>query len=216
MRATLTTLLLIASLGHAANAATGIFGSYLFLDVDGAASTFGLTKNGAASTPDFAGVDFGAFDPSGMTLTLLGGEANTYKNNGGNVTGAALYYSVYPSGGSAASFVGVPLSFKANTPYTDAGGVPINGFGDQAWSNDAAAVDLLNGLSAGDYNLEVYVQAFTNQGDQYHNAGGANYTATFSVAAVPEVTPALALPVLIGAVAATRALRRKRRAVCCA
>lgn len=193
-------------------AGTGIFGTYLFIDADGSATTYGLTETGGASTTDFSGIDLGIFDSVTMTLTLNGAQANTFKNGGGDVTGAELSYRVFESSGSPGSFNQVSLGFGANSTYTDAGGVTISGGGDQKWEATAAGVDLLDGLAAGTYDLEVFVKAFTNEGDRFHNNGGSNYIGSFTVSAVPEVSAALALPLLLGSVWGFRSLNRQRTA----
>ncbi|MCA9238776.1 MAG: hypothetical protein KDA37_01185 [Planctomycetales bacterium] len=192
------------------HAGTGIFGTYLFLDIDGSPITYGLSETGGASTPDFQGVDLGDFNPISMSLTLDGAQANTFKNGSGDVTGADLFYTVYPTGGPQGSFTQVSLSFAANSPYTDAGGVSIGGGGDQKWETTNANIDLLASLAPGDYNLEVYIRASTNEGDRYHNAGGANYIGSFSISSIPELSSFVGMG-LVSAVFGGMSLRRRQR-----
>ncbi len=191
-------------------AGAGIFGTYIFIDADGTSTTYGLTETGGATTADFAGIDLGSFVPGAMTLTLDGGQANTFKNGGSDVFGAKLSYRVFESGGTGAAFSDIPFGFGANATYVDAGGVTISGGGDQKWEETSAGVDLLDGLTVGTYNLEVFVTAFTSDGDVFHNAGGSNYIGSFTVSAVPEVSAALSLPLLLGSVFGVRSLRRRR------
>lgn len=199
-----------------AMAGTGIFGTYLFIDADGMATTYGLTETGGASTVNFPSIDLGVFDSATMALTLNGAQANTFKNGGGNVTGAELSYRVYESGGTPSSFNQVNLGFGANSTYIDAGGVTISGGGDQKWEEPTAGVDLLDGLAPGTYDLEVFVKAFTNEGNRFHNDSGggpgSNYIGSFTVSAVPEVSATLAMPLLLGSVWGFRSLKRRRTA----
>lgn len=217
LRSCLIALVVTAcSFASQAMAGTGIFGTYLFIDADGSATTYGLTDHPMASSPDFDGADLGTFDSGLMTLTLNGAEANTFKNGGSDVTAAELSFRVYESGGTPGSFNQVGLGFGANSTYLDAGGVTISGGGDQKWEELTAGVDLLDGLAPGTYDLEVFVKAFTSDGDRFHNddgsGPGSNYIGSFTVSAVPEVSAALALPLLLGSVWGFHSMKRRRTA----
>ncbi len=168
----------------------GIFGGYIVLSLNGGSSNFYKIENAAdTTTPPFSGVYFGMFDPSmGQTFVLTGGEADTFKNGASNVTGADLDYRIYPTGSPSGSFTSLNLPFNS-----DLGG------GDQKWQTLTASTDLLSGLANGNYTLEVYVHSSTNEGDQYLNNGGPNYTATFSVVPEPSSLALIAGPVLLGA-----------------
>ncbi len=158
-----------------ASAASGIFESYIVVNTiwyDAGATT--------VTNPDFQGTNFGSFDPTG-TLTLNGGQIKTWKNGTSNVTGAKMYYRVYS--GTAGSFTEIDLPWRQDINSSD-----------QRWDTTTAGINLLNGLSAGIYTLEIYFKATTNEGDQYHNNGGANYKATFTVNAVATLTPTPVTP----------------------
>lgn len=97
------------------------------------------------------------------------------------------------------------LAFGANATNVDLGGNTFSGSGDQEWKGGFSSIDLLSlaTAGAGDYNLEVFLRANTNEGDRFINNGGVNYVATF---AIPE--PSKSLFVLIGLLGL--ATRRRR------
>ncbi len=151
----------------------GIFQTYIILDINGTGNQFlagGINSDGA---PTFAGQNFGTLS----SLVLNGGEIKTFKNSGGDVTGAEINYRVYEQGTTPGSFNTVNLPFDANLPNP----------GDQRWQQALAGVDLLSGLSAGNYDLEVFWRATTNIGDQFDSNFGSNFTSSFSVAGSPTV-----------------------------
>ena len=98
-------LLAIAAGTTGAMADSGIFGGYITLNLNGAGSAFYKLENPADnSTPPFSGVNFGIFNPAlGQSFLLTGGEADTYKNSGSNVSASYLNYRIYPTG-SPSSF----------------------------------------------------------------------------------------------------------------
>ncbi len=133
--------------------------------------------------PDFQGTNLGTFVVGSVPLTLNGGQIKTWKNGSSDVWGGNLNYRLYPAGSPDGSFTAVPLPFDANLPNP----------GDQQWTNTAANVDLLSGLTEGSYTLEIYFDSPTNEGTNYNNNGDANYTATFTVATAVTLTDARAL-----------------------
>ena len=207
-----TGLLLVAAslIPLTASAGTGVFGSYVGIDNGGGNAWYGANQPGPTTLWAFDGADLGDFTV-GDSVLLSGGELLTWKSDGGDVTGANLYYSVYADGSSAGSFNQVGINWTSNSAFNDAAGNNFVGGGDQKWSTMTSAPDLLSGLGAGDYNLAVYFMANTNEGDRYDSNGGNNYIAAFSVSepspAVPE--PASAM-LLIAAVLPLALLRRRR------
>jgi len=176
-----------------ASAASGIFESFGIVKINASTNYYDLQA--ATGNPDFQGASFGTLDiSSGNTLTLVGGEIKTFKNGTSDVTGAFFDYRVYKTGDTPGSFIEFGLPFDS-----DIGG------GDQKWDKTDENVDLLTGLSSGDYTLEVFARATATGPTETHfsNNGGANYTATFTV--VPE--PASAMLGLFGA---ALLLRRRR------
>ncbi|MBO0950314.1 T9SS type A sorting domain-containing protein [Fibrella forsythiae] len=144
-----------------------MFQTYAVINVDGNESYRAGGINAAGSNT-FNNSTYGS---ANSFITLKGGQIKTYKNNGGDVTGARLYYRVYPAGSPAGTFTLVNLPFGSN----------LNGSGDQLWENTGANINLASGLPAGNYTIEVYWQITTNLGDRYDSNGGANFTATFTV-----------------------------------
>lgn len=146
----------------------GIFQTYIILDINGGGNQFlagGINSDGA---PTFDGGSYGTV----TSLVLNGGEMKTFKNGGGDVFGGELNYRVYEQAATPGAFNQVNLPFDANLPNP----------GDQRWQEALAGIDLLNGLSAGNYVLEVFWRSPTNQGDQFDSNFGNNFSATFSVA----------------------------------
>ncbi len=149
-------------------AAAGIWQSYIILN-----STY-YDVNAATANPDFNGQNLGTFIAGSAPLALNGSQIKTYKNNGTDITSARLYYRIYPSGSPSGSFTSMNLPWNA-----DLGG------GDQQWQEAGQTVDLLSGLSDGNYVLEIYYEASTNGVNAaaiiYDNNGGSNYSASFTV-----------------------------------
>ena len=108
-------------------------------------------------------------------VTAVGGEVKTFKNDGGNVTGAYLDYRIWLTGNESGSFIERSIPFNENDPFVA---------GNQKWQLTGDNINVLSGLANGNYTLEIYFRASGNQGDVFDNVGGANYEATFAV--VPE------------------------------
>ncbi|MBK6965790.1 MAG: hypothetical protein IPH20_18160 [Bacteroidales bacterium] len=85
---------------------------------------------------------FGTFI-SGMSSTLVAYDVKTYKNSGSDVTGGAFYYVIYPKGNrpTSPSFSSQALSFQQDL-----------GSGNQKWGFSGASINVLSGLSDGEYN----------------------------------------------------------------
>jgi hypothetical protein len=177
--------------------ATGIFGSYI--DIFTTTSTVYKGEN-FSSNPNIQGASFGTLNLAD-TLIITRSQIDTFKNGGGNVTGAEIQYRVYLTAGSPGSFSQQSYGFQANSTYTDIGGMTITGGGDQAWGNNTD-INLNPGV-AGNYTLEVFFKAFTNEGDRFSNNGGNNFKATFTV--VPEPSAAL-----LGGLGVLALMRRRR------
>lgn len=175
-----------------ANAATGIFESYGILKINASTNLY-YDMQASTTNPDFQAANLGIFDISvGNTLVLAGGEIKTFKNGASDVTGGKFDYRVFKVGDTPGSFGEFTLNFNS-----DLGG------GDQKWDNTAANVNLLTGLGNGNYTVQVFAYSTTNEGNQFSNNGGANYSANFSV--IPEPTSAA-----LGLIGSLLLLRRKR------
>lgn len=153
------------------------------------------------NTSGFNGLNLGTFNPStGDTLTLVGGEALTFKNNGGgltgtDVTGTFVNYSI--DGGS---FMSLSLPFNQDNVSGNAG--------DQRWASDTYNVNLLTGLSLGTHTISFFASGTTNGNQIFDSNGGANYTASFTVVPEPS-TWAMGSLTALGLVGSV--LRRVRR-----
>lgn len=185
---TLSTLAALLASGAASAAAVGIFGSYVALDADGPGAAgfawYGGTQPGPVTGPAFHGADLGDFT-LGAQAYISGAEVLSWKNSGGDVTGAFLAWRV--DGGA---FTTQAIGFTSDRPFNDAMGNPFASTpGDQKWAQlSGTPIDFLAGLGAGDHTLELYWSIGSNIGDRFDSRGGANYTASFSVLA-PSTAP---------------------------
>ncbi|MFM1931048.1 MAG: hypothetical protein RL226_351 [Bacteroidota bacterium] len=123
-----------------------IFQSYAILDF-GSGNDFRAGGENADAALTFAGTYYGSFRPSD-TFILNGGELKTFKNGSSNVCGGTIYYRVYKRGETPGAFNSIAIGFDA-----DLGG------GDQRWQTANAGIDLVSGLSEGNYVLQVWFDA---------------------------------------------------------
>lgn len=166
--------------------AAGMFDQFIIVNT-GPSAYYDI--GAVTGNPDFQGTNLGDFSSGGSLL--LGGQGKSFKNGSSDVTGMALYYRVW-QGSASGAFTPLNYAFQSNL------GPP----GDQQWGSDVAGANgtafftgnLITGLSAGSYSLEVYSQISTNGLDgasnpTVNNNGGNNFIASFSV--VPEPSRAL-------------------------
>ena len=143
------------------------------------ALNFGATNFVSGST--FNNQNLGIFLPN-PGYQLKGGSVNTFKNSGDDIIGARMFYRVILVGSfEFTPFTTINLPFGQNLPSA----------GDQEWKTDADSILFMNGLAAGNYNLEVYYEAdftFSPNGNGAHidNNGGANYKAQFTISATNQ------------------------------
>lgn len=167
--------------------AQGFNTSYVVISVNNGGNTY-YRMNGANNwgdtNPDLNGANLGTFMMGDITkLNLKGLQGNVYKNAGAgeDVTNVNLNYIVYPAGESAPEFK--QLSVLPGGTVGDTGG--SNGFVDQRWENITQNILLLsdgaNPLNAGDYVLEIFLSANTNNGTEYLSNDGSNYKANFKI-----------------------------------
>ncbi len=155
---------------------SGIFESYLILDLGSGNAFYDLQA--ATANPDYTG-SLGSFVQCTGTLTLRGAQNKTFKCPSCDITNGALFYRVYPQGGTPGTFTSLNLPFLSNDP-----GATCPGGQNQTWQENTASVNLLSGRAPGVYVLEVYTAAnFQGCGTGTHLAdnGGAYYSATFTV-----------------------------------
>lgn len=180
--------------GTLSHAATGMFGGYITVN-SGSSAVYGLQEYGTNDVPNYQSTVLGSFTPGVDTLQIANASGLTFKSGGGDVFGVILNYRVYKTGDTPGSFLTQSLAFGANATSVDLGGNTFSGSGDQEWRGGFSPIDLLSlaTAGAGNYNVEVFLRANTNEGDRFINNGGSNYVATF---AIPE--PSKSLFVLIG------------------
>ncbi len=139
----------------------------------------------------FEGASLGTFSPSSSCGRITAAEIKTWKNVTGNVCSATLHWRVYATSAIPGSFNAVSLNdiTDCNTitnVYND--NVGACSPGDQKWKDYNLSADFLNGLTAGTYTLEVYLDftgsdssPSTCETTKFISNGGANYKATFSI-----------------------------------
>jgi len=126
---------------------------------------------------NFDNSDLGIFLNTDV-LTLKGGQVKTWKiDPPDDITAARMFYRTYIQGTTPPTFTSVNLPWAADLPNNN----------DQLWENIAHNFNILNGLPAGYYFLEVYFEAdYTKNGTpdiHVDNNNGDNYKAEFTVVA---------------------------------
>ncbi|MDT8347822.1 MAG: T9SS type A sorting domain-containing protein [Flavobacteriaceae bacterium] len=167
----------------------GAFETAVFVDLGNGATFYNTLGTGIGSLSfenDLTQVN------TAQGLLLIGAEAKTF-NNSANVCSVELFYVVYPAGQRPANpnFSSTSLPFFENC---SSGAFQITGglcsAGDQKWQRPGSDVplniDVLNGLPAGNYSLEVFYEITGDLGDgscslsEFDNNAGNNYVSTFN------------------------------------
>ena len=172
------------------DASTGTFGSYIGID-DGSGSGnvwYGGNQPGPTSLEAFNGKWLGDYT-IGDVMNLSGAELLTWKNGGGDVTGAMIHFSIYETTAAPVTWNTTTINFSNNAPFNDAAGNNFTNTGDQKWAAITATPDILYGVGNGLYDLAVYFEASSNEGTLYDNNGGSNYVAQFRVGPGGPVSP---------------------------
>lgn len=201
---------------NSAPAASGIFGTYIGINPNGAGNTFyGAQQPGPTTLTSFNSLNLGSFNHTSQTLTISAFQVNTFKNGISDVFGATLNYRIYPNGTTPGSFLQQSASFLANATFTDAAENSRSGSGDQNWGENAGAISLnaFDGITvttSTKYNLEVYFEAATSDGTKFSNNDENNFIANFT--AIPEPST-YALLGFAAAGLGTLIIRRHRRLV---
>ena len=148
-------------------------------------TTYTLWDSG---TGTFQNANLGTFNASTtFTIEVI---VKTWNQPGGLTTGGTYHYVIYPQGNrpNSPEFINLPL-----TQIND------DGSGNKTWQFTVDNYNLLNGLTEGNYVVEVYGE-ITGTGDPtgpiYDNNNGntTNYTANFTISpstAVDKVTSSL-------------------------
>jgi hypothetical protein len=180
---------------------TGIFGSFVVLDLGNGSSFYDLGS--ATDLPNFSSLNGATFGDGGTNsaFRLTGGELNTFKNtqtggNGFNDVGTPSFlYSVTP-GGADSNFA-VPFN-------SEFGGNPSFGStaGDQKWQTLGQNVNLLSDLAPGDYTVSFRITAPTGNNGTF--SGGeildtGSFNASITVVPEPSSVALLAGPAILGA-----------------
>ena len=146
-----------------------------------------------SGNPTFEGVNLGNFCP-GATFLFEGGQNQVWKCNGADIWENDIWYRIYPTSGSGGSFNQVQQYYQSGSS---------NGCGgaDQTWEANGSNINILSGLAAGKYYLEVYSSAnyqYCGSGTIYASNGGYNYRAVFTVDTVPSASATSNSPVCVG------------------
>ncbi len=174
----LSTLLLFIFMGISIQVkaqSAGFNNTFAVLSINGGGNTY-YDMNASTGNTDFNGANLGTFG-SGNSLLLKGAEHNVYKCGGCDLTSTRLNYRIYTTGNTPGSYSNLVIGWASGFD---------NGCGgqDQQWANSTYSVDILSGLSAGNYTFELYSDATItcSTGTAYASNGGSNYKATFTVA----------------------------------
>ncbi|MBN8643543.1 MAG: T9SS type A sorting domain-containing protein [Flavobacteriales bacterium] len=150
--------------------------TYIVLDNNNSGNVY-YDLQASTANPDFDNSNLGVHCEGSATLIFKGAEHNNYKCGACDITSTSLLYRIYPTGSPSGGFVSNSIGYSSGFS---------NGCGgeDQQWSSLAYNTNLLNGLSAGNYTIEVYSeQSTTCLGTVYASNGGNNFKATFTVSA---------------------------------
>ena len=155
---------------------SGFNTTYIVLSVNGGSNTY-YDLQASTGNPDFNGANLGVFCQGSTTgIVFKGAEHNVYKCGSCDLTSTRLYYRIYPTGSPSGSFISNSIGYSSGFS---------NGCGgqDQQWSNVGYNTNLLSGLSAGNYTIDVYSDASVtcSGGTVYASNSGNNYKATFTV-----------------------------------
>jgi hypothetical protein len=142
---------LVLGLSTRAHANFAIYESYVILGGT-YYDLFATTGN-----PDFSGANLGSFT-TGATLTFTGGQIKTFKESrnscNSNVCGGNIYWTVKLSGATQNNGSEV-LGYNSGFGNQNSGACSVN----QQWDQTVGTTNLLSGLGAGAYTLEVFCTA---------------------------------------------------------
>lgn len=142
----------------------------------------GGTEDVFYNDTDFNGHNFGIMNVD-SSFYLKSGQAFTWKKTGGDITSATMNYRTYKQGEIPGAFNQKNLDWHSETSSNDTTY--------QLWWNDSPDeinLDLLQGLTAGTYFVEVYFEVATAATTLYRNNGGLNYIAEFTWEELPVLT----------------------------
>jgi len=169
------TLITAALVAASANAATGFFGNAYTVANTG--TFYQTTGTDDGVNPQLTD-GFGTLT-QGDTFNIQGFELNTFEDNSSEITHMNLFWTV---------------DNFTNTHQVQINPAPTKSGNNRFWQIASATQNLLNNngvatLTAGNYTFQAYFEGYTNGldtlGNIFLNNGGANYSASFTVA-VPE------------------------------
>ena len=164
-----------------------IIPNLVFAQTQGFFNQYIITNSGGTDTYNNSnGSSLSASGYCQGSTVLLGSEEHTFQNSGCNVSRVQMFYRIYPTGSPSGSWTALELYFQNQS-----------GNGDKFWQVSSTSsfgnmtVNLINGLSAGNYTIERYYEgtASCNGGANfsiYDNNNNNNYTNTFTVNAIPS------------------------------
>jgi hypothetical protein len=174
-------VMLLAVIGAMpAQASSGFFKNFVILKAGNGADTYydmNASAANATPNPDFQGAYLGSFNRINGTLLLRGAEANTYNDNGDNITATRIYFRIYRTGDPAGN-----LQAPMSLPFVSASG------NDKIFRevNTVPDINLVREAGApGNYTVEMYFEGNGNNSGTafniYDSNGGTNYTANFTI-----------------------------------
>ena len=169
----LVIFILFTYVGRAQSA--GFNSSYAVFSVNGGANAFYCMPNNTScgANPSLDGAALGTFAANSNSLILKGAEHNVYKCGGADITSTRLNYRIY-SGSPSGSFNTINIGYSSGASNGCSGE-------DQQWKDVSQNINVLNGLSAGNYTIEFYSDESTTVGTIYLSNSSNNYKATFTV-----------------------------------
>ena len=173
-----------------------IYESYAILNINSLGNTYYDLNYDTAGNSNFEGLNLGIFTPSN-SLVLNGAQNKTYKCGTHNIMNGYIDYSIYEVGNTSSAFIPSEILYSTDALILNAcGGI------DQTWESFGANIDLLSGLTSGNYILEVYTRAEVDVNNDNIsdntltiNNSGLNYKAYFRVDNPPVASCISALTV---------------------
>ena len=172
-------IFLLGSIFNAHSQFSGIYETYSIFSINGSANIYyDMLAN--TGNPDFNNANLGQFIIGTNTLVLKGAQNKVYKCAPDDITSGELWYRIYKVTSIPGPFIG---GLFLNENVTNPGGTPGCGGVHQQWERTNSNINILSGLAPGTYKIQIYTTANYTPGPSTHfaNAGGANYTATFTV-----------------------------------
>lgn len=187
--------------------ASGIFGAYVEIDVNGSSTLYGESQPGPTTVASLGGANLGTINV-GESVTITTAEVLTFKNDGSDVAGATFHYRIYEATSTPGAFNDEVLNFGANATFTDLAGNSFSSVGDQRWTGlTSGTPEIGSSLIAGNYTIEAYWTSANTDGGAFINNAGNNFTASLTV--VPEPS---AFGLILGGIGlAFASVRRRRR-----